>query len=215
MDADRKREDDGTDDADERDEADREADVASDREAGGDDGEPLRTLPVRRLPLADGPGRTEARPRAWHWVPLGALVTLATTTIAALVAAAAVPGAEEAVRSVAAALEGVEGDAARGAALEAVLSGPSGPAVERVFVAMAAAFCAGIVLAGLLATSLGRAGVLEAGLGPAVFVVLSLVFVGGGVPGFGLVAVTIAAMLGFAGGWLGSRLRGIYLKRRG
>ena len=185
-----------------------------------DDG-PLHVIPIRHLPLSQE-GSSDARPavaqplrapavrhpapRAWQWVPLGALLALLTTTLVSLAFTAAVPETQGAVQELAEAVSGLQDDQVRLQAVEAVLDGPQGEAVRWALIGMAASFVVGLFLAGGITGFLGRAGGLEAGLGTATFAVLSLVFMGG-LSIITLPSLLLAFALGWLGGWLGRRLR--------
>jgi hypothetical protein len=206
------------------DEIERWQEAGEDEEAGlpppVDDG-PLRTLPIRHLPLARDPrrpsvppppARTEnagrgPTPRAWQWVPIGALIAMGTTMLLSAAVAAALPEAEQAVRAIGDSVAGIEDDTARMEAIEAAVSGPQGDAIRRTLIGMVAAFVAGLVLAGAVVGFLGRAGPLEAGLGTGAFALLSLLFMGGGLSLYTLPTPALAVGLGWIGGWIGARLR--------
>ncbi len=185
-----------------------------------DDG-PLHVIPIRHLPLSqDGtpdarpavaqplraPVVREPAPRAWQWVPLGALVALLTTTLVSLAFTAALPETQGAVQTLAEAVTGLQDDQVRLQAVEAVLDGPQGEAVRWALIGMGASFIVGLLLAGGIAGYAGRAGGLEAGLGTTTFAALSLVFMGG-LSIITLPSLLLAFGLGWLGGWLGRRLR--------
>jgi hypothetical protein len=185
-----------------------------------DDG-PLRVLPIRYLPLAendsDGRRRPSAEPfrspapgeagRRWQWVPLGALVALLTTTFTWFAAVSLVPQAEESLQAVADSAKGVDGEAERIEIWEDLLEGPQADAVQDLLIAMVVSTVLGLFLAGTIVSYLGRAGALEAGLATATFALMSLLFLGGGIPVMALVGVGIAFGCGGAGGLLGGWLR--------
>lgn len=195
------------------DEADRER---PEREFGSPpDDDEIRTLPVRRLPLAaNDPAEGGRRQRAWHWVPLGALVTLGTTTLAAFVATAAVPETEEAVQAFGEAVGGVQNDDERLAAVDALMSGPMAATLERVLIAMTLAFGLGVITAAFIACAFGSAGILEAALGAVAFVTLSFLFMGVGISPLALPSAGFAFGLAALGAWLGLRLRRWRVRRR-
>ncbi|MBI5489093.1 MAG: hypothetical protein HY905_17290 [Deltaproteobacteria bacterium] len=189
-----------------------------------DDG-PLRVLPIRHLPLAEdgteGARRASAEPyrgaahpephgRVWHWVPLGALVALLATSLLSVAAGSLVPGAQESLNRLGESVAGIDGNAERMEVVEGLLSGPQGDALLQALLAMAAAFVLGLFLTGAVVSYYGRAGALEAGLAAATFVLLSLLFLGGGLPIMGLPGAALA----FGFGWLGGRLGGWMRRRR-
>ena len=185
-----------------------------------DDG-PLRVLPIRYLPLAeDGSDRTRrpsAEPfrsptpgepgRRWHWVPLGALVALLTTTFTWFAAVTLVPQAQESLQTVADSAKGVDGEEERLEIWQNLLDGPQAEAIRDLLVAMVVSTVLGLFLAGAAVSYLGRAGALEAGLAAATFALMSLLFLGGGIPIMALVGVAIAFGCGALGGLLGGWLR--------
>ena len=201
---------------------DEEEDEPSDLPPPPDAG-PLHIIPIRHLPLAHdaaneaepaeagplrAPAETGARGRTWNWVPLGALVSLVTTTLISFLLTLAMPGIQDATKALGDSITGVEGDAERLAAVEAILTGPQGEAIQQALIAMAVSFVAGLLLAGLLA-GFFRSGAFEAGLGTATFALLSLLFMGGGFSPYTLVTPLFA----FGVGWAGARL-GRWLRRK-
>lgn len=210
-------------------------DEASESSAGDEDGGaddlppppddgPLHVLPIRYLPLAEdhadpgkpapaapfrgaaehGPGR-----RAWHWVPLGALVTLAIMVVVSFAVATLLPDALASLQRAGETVAGVADDGARVRALQELLDGPDGAALERALLATVVAFVISIVAAGAVIAYAGRTGALEAGLGTATFAMLWLLFLGGGVSLLGAPSVALA----FGFGWVGGRF-GRWLRRR-
>jgi len=194
-----------------------------------DDG-PLRALPVRHLRLAEEPGEQDgtagkARPatagqsgspaRAWHWVPLGALVALLTTLLISALFAAVLPRSQEALRRTTEALVGVEGDEAKLEVVRSILDGPDGPALGEALAGIVAVFAVGLLLAGAIVSLMGRAGAVEAGFGAAAFVLLWILFTGGGLSPWALPTPLLAFGFGWLGGRLGLAIRGYRARRRG
>lgn len=194
-----------------------EASDRSEEEPPQPDDSALRALPVRRLRLADAEDdsvqpergdlsgslpRSAPPARAWHWVPLGALVALITTIASSAVLGAVLPEAEEALRRLTEAVAGIEGEEEKLLVVQAMLEGPHGPALYRALVGILVAFAAGLLLAGLIVGLTGRAGAVEAGLGTGTFTLLSMLFLGGGLSLWALPT----PLLAFACGWIGAKL---------
>ena len=188
------------------------------------DNGPLRVLPVRHLRLAEdgrersasdrddlpaSPYRAGPPARAWQWVPLGALLALATTTAVSALLTAALPDSQTALRNVSEAVIGVEGNEEKLAVVQGILDGPEGQALLEALVAIVVSFVGGLLLAGLIVGLAGRAGALEAGFGTGAFTLLSMLFVGGGLSIYTLPTPFLA----FGLGWLGGKL-GVTIRRR-
>jgi hypothetical protein len=192
-----------------------------------DDG-PLRVLPIRHLPLAhDGvppadrpsaPGSRaggEATPRAWEWVPLGALIAMATTFLAGIAAVALVPDVvRPGLKALHEATRGMTGGAAWDDAVPAALAGPDGATILRALVPLFWASVLGLLAAGFIAAFFGRARPLEAGLGTGTFVLLSLLFTGVGLCLMAVPPLLLAVGAGALGAWLGRKAKLRRARRR-
>lgn len=172
------------------------------RSADADD-ESRTTGPPRDAPLrpADGP-----RPRAWNWVPLGALLTLPIVMLASYLTLLLLPEAEASIEAFTEAMSGVEGDAQQMEAMEAIFDGPDGEAVVRTFAGLFVASLAALILSGMLVAYAGRTRPLEAGLATGTFAG-GLAVVSGGAGALLFPTFGFAFAAGLLGGWIGSRIR--------